>query len=634
MTGQVAGRKKVNRANKAKNVSGNINDVRVQKSKVVKGGEKKGQGVSEIPVRKKKRTGRSGSIADVEREIEENAVTKGLPSEEKVEKPPQKRKRGADGEIVKAFLLSPKKDFSKLRPRTLVPSFRKIDLNDSDFQRIVGKRVKVYWPQPRRWYAGHIESFDKEKKLHNIFYDDGEKEILDLRKERFELEVMSHEGFHLSSKLGKKKKSSDGGEVSKDMKKRSSLNLGGVEGENNATINKTQVSRAAKKVDLNESDFERIVGKRVKVYWPVPRRWYAGCIKSFDKLKKLHRVCYDDGEEEFLELGRERFELEVMSHEGFHRSSKLGLNLKKKKMSSDGGVVSEEMKKNGPLNVGDIKANNALINENQVSRAAKNGGFQLHEGDITEEKTEDIAINIEVDVCPENIKDQKMGDVVIHVDESKSVNFGDGLGGSDPVKDYAELNIKVALKTSKRASKLRAEKSSKDEKAGNLCTNGELDVLSECVEETANGGCDEKPGVVIGSCNETKCISSEVSKKSKDEQQDNSFTGVTKQDNYEAPEEENQILLKSEEARIEVVEKNGGKENISAGVSTIVLLSDDESDDGGPLNLGTQKMVLNGESNEKSFVSQPSIDDQTGERECFSNVETLKIPIKGEARNK
>ncbi|KAF9598098.1 hypothetical protein IFM89_024443 [Coptis chinensis] len=206
------------------------------------------------------------------------------------------------------------------------------------------------------------------------------------------------------------------------------------------------------------------------VCWP-------GCIKSFDNKKKLHRVCYDDGEEEFWDLGRECFVLEVMSHEGFHLSSSEEQCIDKRKPSFKG--------------------------------------------------------------C----KKGRVPDFQLHGDESKSVNFGDGLGGSDPVKDYAELNNKVVLKISKRASKLRAGKSSKDEKAGNLSTNRELDVLLERVEEIANGGCGEKPGVVIGSCNETKCISSEVSKQSKDELQDNIFTGVTKQDNYEAPKEGNQILF-------------------------------------------------------------------------------------------
>jgi hypothetical protein len=113
---------------------------------------------------------------------------------------PVTRKRGADGEIVRAFWLSPTLSSSRLRPRKEVPAFRLVDLGDDDNERIVGKKVKVYWSGSRKWFTGRIKAFDYEKRLHNILYADGDSEMLDLRKELFELEILPTDGFKLRTK--------------------------------------------------------------------------------------------------------------------------------------------------------------------------------------------------------------------------------------------------------------------------------------------------------------------------------------------------------------------------------------------------------------------------------------------------
>ncbi|KAF8387740.1 hypothetical protein HHK36_026394 [Tetracentron sinense] len=53
---------------------------------------------------------------------------------------------------------------------------------------------------------------------------------------------------------------------------------------------------------------EEVVGKRVRVYWPLDKSWYEGLVKSFDKLSGNHLVQYDDAEEENLDLGKEKIE--------------------------------------------------------------------------------------------------------------------------------------------------------------------------------------------------------------------------------------------------------------------------------------------------------------------------------------
>ncbi|KAL3529900.1 hypothetical protein ACH5RR_009222 [Cinchona calisaya] len=123
----------------------------------------------------------------------------------------RKRKRTADGEIAQAILSSTDGYSSRLRPRKEVSSFQMVELNENDNERIVGKRIKVYWPDSRKWFAGRIKSFDREKGLHKINYDDGDVEELDLKKERFELEIKPNDGFRIKIELRSRKSKKDHG---------------------------------------------------------------------------------------------------------------------------------------------------------------------------------------------------------------------------------------------------------------------------------------------------------------------------------------------------------------------------------------------------------------------------------------
>ena len=51
-----------------------------------------------------------------------------------------------------------------------------------------------------------------------------------------------------------------------------------------------------------------VVGRRLRVYWPLDDAWYEGRVDAYDAGSRKHRVKYDDGEEEQVDLGKERFE--------------------------------------------------------------------------------------------------------------------------------------------------------------------------------------------------------------------------------------------------------------------------------------------------------------------------------------
>ncbi|XP_024361717.1 sister chromatid cohesion protein PDS5 homolog A isoform X2 [Physcomitrium patens] len=52
---------------------------------------------------------------------------------------------------------------------------------------LVGCGIKVWWPLDKRFYKGSVVDYDAKKRKHKILYNDGETEILNLTKERWEL---------------------------------------------------------------------------------------------------------------------------------------------------------------------------------------------------------------------------------------------------------------------------------------------------------------------------------------------------------------------------------------------------------------------------------------------------------------
>ncbi|MFS7911830.1 putative sister chromatid cohesion protein Pds5 [Helianthus anomalus] len=54
---------------------------------------------------------------------------------------------------------------------------------------------------------------------------------------------------------------------------------------------------------------ENLVGSRIEVWWPADRMYYPGVVTFFDFKKKRHKVLYDDGDVELINLKRQRWKL-------------------------------------------------------------------------------------------------------------------------------------------------------------------------------------------------------------------------------------------------------------------------------------------------------------------------------------
>ncbi|KAL3627269.1 hypothetical protein CASFOL_028632 [Castilleja foliolosa] len=59
----------------------------------------------------------------------------------------------------------------------------------------------------------------------------------------------------------------------------------------------------------NGSSTSVLIGRRIKVWWPLDKEFYEGVVKSFDSEKKKHAIQYDDGDVEVLSLEKEKWEL-------------------------------------------------------------------------------------------------------------------------------------------------------------------------------------------------------------------------------------------------------------------------------------------------------------------------------------
>ncbi|KAM1060728.1 hypothetical protein ACFX13_025894 [Malus domestica] len=54
-------------------------------------------------------------------------------------------------------------------------------------ERLVDRRIKVWWPQDKKFYEGVVSSYDPAKKKHLVLYADGDEENLNLKKQRWKL---------------------------------------------------------------------------------------------------------------------------------------------------------------------------------------------------------------------------------------------------------------------------------------------------------------------------------------------------------------------------------------------------------------------------------------------------------------
>ncbi|KAK4274491.1 hypothetical protein QN277_017700 [Acacia crassicarpa] len=162
-------RKKSNAVDSVEKTSGNISDSEGKRRSAKKEDGTKGVGSSSRKLKENKK--KQAKVSDLD-------VAKSAKDEEKetVSSPKSGTRLIKDEQYLEETLKTNSK-------RKTTPGKE----NKSDIkvygENLVGSRVEVWWPDDREFYIGTIESFDSAKKKHKVAYDDGDIEILNLRKE-------------------------------------------------------------------------------------------------------------------------------------------------------------------------------------------------------------------------------------------------------------------------------------------------------------------------------------------------------------------------------------------------------------------------------------------------------------------
>ncbi|EOA18881.1 hypothetical protein CARUB_v10007511mg [Capsella rubella] len=122
------------------------------------------------------------------------------------------------------------------------------------------------------------------------------------KKKQVRGKTMDEESLHTSSGDNGKPAVSSGKSASKSKKE---VKQPVEESPSTNTKRKRSLDKG-KASDLQNHD-ENLVGSRVKVWWPMDQAYYKGVVNSYDSAKKRHLVCYDDGEQEILNLKKQKW---------------------------------------------------------------------------------------------------------------------------------------------------------------------------------------------------------------------------------------------------------------------------------------------------------------------------------------
>ncbi|KAK8602607.1 hypothetical protein V6N13_057762 [Hibiscus sabdariffa] len=158
--------------------------------------------------------------------------------------------------------------------RKQIPNKEKASDSMEYGENLVGLKVKVWWPKDRAFYEGVVHSFDAVKKKHKVHYNDGDTEILNLKREKWKIiqdesepdeeEAANHSSPDGSSEMPQKKKAKTVDWPSKRTKMDASPKWGGETSAGKSKSAATKSGRKTKedgKVDSKSNDAPKSVSK-------------------------------------------------------------------------------------------------------------------------------------------------------------------------------------------------------------------------------------------------------------------------------------------------------------------------------------------------------------------------------------
>ncbi|CAH2077314.1 unnamed protein product [Thlaspi arvense] len=161
----------------------------------------------------------------------------------------------------------------------------------------------------------------KQSEKKAVGADDNVQESSKAKEEKKKVgrgKAVDEDSLHTSSGDNEKPAVSSGKSASKSKKE---VKQTTEESPNPSAKRKRSLGKAS---DLQSHD-ENIVGSKVRVWWPMDKAYYTGVVNSYDSAKKKHLVCYDDGDQEILNLKKQKWHfLDESESEGEEAADQTG----------------------------------------------------------------------------------------------------------------------------------------------------------------------------------------------------------------------------------------------------------------------------------------------------------------------
>ncbi|XP_076886360.1 sister chromatid cohesion protein PDS5 homolog D-like isoform X2 [Bidens hawaiensis] len=207
----------------------------------------------------------------------------------------------------------------------------------------------------------------------------------------------------------------------------------------------THASNGSRGKEIPKKWGQDLVGHRINVWWPLDKMYYEGAVSSYNSLDDKHKVLYADGDEEVLDLHREKW---MMLAE---------ISLNQEKVADLPRLRSTPAKRRKPNRKGNLKSS---LKQEDISDSPKS----LPPADSS--KTVDA-------IC--NADNHKNNSVSTPADSSKTAtdNHKNGLASS-PADSSKTAYDKYKSNLVSCGLKLTEKEADDMEKNGDLNTNGDL----------------------------------------------------------------------------------------------------------------------------------------------------------------
>ncbi|VVB14006.1 unnamed protein product [Arabis nemorensis] len=147
---------------------------------------------------------------------------------------------------------------------------------------------------------------------------------------------------------------------------------------------KAKSASASGKDKVSRDYGESLVGSRIQVWWPMDRKFYKGVIESFGVSNKKHKVLYDDGDVENLNLNKERWAM-IEEEDAEAEAEEISVQEESGNESSEATPEPKKAKTNGKPS-GRGRRDEAVPKKKEKSKSKAKSGKKAEDSDGERER--------------------------------------------------------------------------------------------------------------------------------------------------------------------------------------------------------------------------------------------------------